>query len=87
MVLSSAFVLAHVIVLAHVRVLACVMVLTYVREVPLNFMSSLFANAPPPPLGVYKILNIGISKMQPKIVVMLVLGTPEHLEFSLILQN
>ena len=31
--------------------------------------------------------KIGIFKMQPKIVAMLVLGAPEHLEFSLILQN
>ena len=38
-------------------------------------------------LGVSKILNIGISKMQPKIVVMLVLGTPRHLELGLKLQN
>ena len=33
-------------------------------------------------LGVAKILNIGIFKMQPIIVVMLVLGTPEHLELG-----
>ena len=38
-------------------------------------------------LGGSKILNIGIFKMQPKIVVVLVLGTPEHLELGLILQN
>ena len=30
-------------------------------------------------LGVAKILNIGLFTMQPKIVVMLVLGTQEHL--------
>ena len=29
----------------------------------------------------------GIFKMPPKIVVILVLGTPEHLELGLILQN
>ena len=34
-----------------------------------------------------KIPNIGIFKMQPKIVVVLVMGTTEHLEFSLILQK
>ena len=39
------------------------------------------------PLGGSKILNIGLFKMQPKIVVVLVLGTPEHLESGLILQN
>ena len=38
-------------------------------------------------LGMAKILNIGISQMQPKIVVMLVLGTPKHLELGLKLQN
>ena len=39
------------------------------------------------PVGVAKILNIGISKMQPQIVVMLVLRTPKHLELSLKLQK
>ena len=38
-------------------------------------------------LGGCKILNIGIFKMQPKIVVVLVLGTTENLEFGLILQK
>ena len=37
--------------------------------------------------GGCKFLNIGIFKMQPKIVIVLVLGTPEHLESGLILQN
>ena len=39
----------------------------------------------PPPLGVAKMPNIGIFKMPPKIVVILVLRTPEHLESGLIL--
>ena len=38
-------------------------------------------------LGVPKIPNIGIFKMPPKIVVIPVMGTPEHLELGLILQN
>ena len=51
-----------------------------------NLSQTIF-NREHPLLGVSKILNFGFFKMQPKIVVMLVLGTPEHLEFSLILQN
>ena len=35
----------------------------------------------------HKNQKIGISKMQPKIVVMLVLETPKHLELGLKLQN
>ena len=44
----------------------------------------------PPPRGVQnpqQNQKIVIFKMQPKIVVVLVLGTPEHLELGLILQN
>ena len=51
-----------------------------------NLSQTIF-NREHPLLGVSKILNFGFFKTQPKIVVMLVLGTPEHLEFSLILQN
>ena len=36
---------------------------------------------------VAKILNIRILKMQPKIVVLLVMGTTEHIELGLKLQN
>ena len=38
-------------------------------------------------VGGYKFLNIGFFKMQPKIVVLVVLRTIEHLENSLILQK
>ena len=38
-------------------------------------------------VGGYKFLNIGFFKMQPKIVIILVLRTTENLEFSLILHK
>ena len=46
-------------------------------------------NLPPMrlPRGGSKILNIGFFMVQPKIMVVLVLGTTENLEFSLILQK
>ena len=44
------------------------------------------SGSPPSRDWVGKIPNIGIFKMPPKIVVILVLRTPEHLELGLILQ-
>ena len=38
-------------------------------------------------LGVAKILNIGIPKMQPKIVVIVAMGSIRHIELGLKLQN
>ena len=38
-------------------------------------------------VGVAKMPNIGIFKMPPKIVVILVLGTPKHLELGPILRK